>query len=137
MEKVLEHFVPRHIRLGVSCKTPEITDYHEVLEQIPVVDGDSVVYTESRVSSVPAVEDMSQYKLSAFRLSSLVKAGVPLSVVNINKSNAATIDDLEKVCRNIDDADKFVCRCLAQKAEKESWFREFDENQQVEQNEIY
>lgn len=137
MEKVLENYVPRHIRLGVCCHTPKVEDFHEVIEQIPVVDGDSVVYTETRVTSIPAVDDMSQYKLSAFRLSALVKAGVPLSVVNINKSNAATIDDLEKVCRNIDDADKFVARCLAQKAEKESWFKEFEENQVVEQNEVY
>lgn len=137
MEKVLQSYVPRHIRLGVCCSVPEVKDVHEVVEQIPVVDGDSVVFTESRVLSVPAVEDMSQYKISAFRLSALVKAGVPLTVVNVNKSNAATIDDLEKICRNIDDADKFVARCLEQKAEKESWFKEFEDDKLVQLTENY
>lgn len=121
-------YVPRHVRLGLCCFSHPLDLRQDVIDDIPIVDDrGSVVKTVSKIKSVPASELMSKYKCSAFSLSALVKAGVPLKVVNINSSSAATIDKLEQICVQLDSADAFVNKVMAQKLERESWFKDPDE----------
>lgn len=140
MEKVLETYVPRHIRLGLSIEPKnQRPGVHELVEEIPVVDENgSVVYTESVKRLIDADEDMQQYKLSAFDLSALIKAGVPLKAVNLTKSRTASIDQLLAVCQSVDGAEKLVQRYEEQRKERELWLQPAVENvNETELNEIY
>lgn len=138
----LKDYVPRHLRLGVCCGVPDVPNRQEVVEDIPVVASDGTQVSSKRVVRlVPAAEVMSKYKASAFRLSALIKAGVPIDVVNINRSNSASIDELLKVCQSVDGAEKYIARVEAERKERESWFKGVDEsfveNETEEMNEIY
>lgn len=119
----IDEYVPRHMRLGLSCDVPVLDSYQDVLESIPVVDDTGVVVsTYSVVKSLPAHEVMQKYRLSQFRLSALVRNGVPLKMVNVNASNVATMQQLRDVAEKLDNADKYVERVFAEKKERESWF---------------
>ena len=73
----LKNYVPRHLRLGVCCTVPDIVDFHEVIESIPVVDDNGdVVSTTMFMKEVPASEQMSKYRLSAFRLKARIQRGI-------------------------------------------------------------
>lgn len=140
----LKNYKPRHIRLGSIVDIPKIIDYCEVRKEVPVIDGNEIVCTESILKLVPSSEVMSKYRASAFRLSVLLDSGVPLDVVNINQSSGATIDRLYDICQTMDGAERYVQKIMEQRAEKESWFKAFDEekndhanDQSSELNEIY
>lgn len=121
---LIKKYVPRHFRLGRSCELPTIKAFQDVVESVPVVDDSgSVVYSKTVVKSVPADEVMRKYRISQFRLSALVKAGVPLKVVNVNSSNVATIEHLKNVCDSIESANSYVEKVLAQRKERESWLQ--------------
>lgn len=121
---LIKKYLPRHMRLGRSCELPTIEAFQDVVESVPVVDGSgSVVFSKSVVKSVPADEVMRKYRLSQFRLSALVKAGVPLKVVNVNSSNVATIEQLKNVCDSIESANSYVEKVMAQRKERESWLQ--------------
>lgn len=140
MEKVnrLKDYVPRHIRLGVCCDVPSLESFHDVIDEIPIVDASgNVIELRKSIKRVPAVEAMSAYDVDKFRLSAMVKAGVPLSVVNINHSNTFTIEQLHEICQNLDSAESYVAKVAQQQKERESWFSEIEENNNVELNEIY
>lgn len=120
----IKKYVPRHLRLGSPVSPFKVEAFQDVVETIPVVDSEgSVVQTTSVVKSVPVSDVMSKYKVSAFRLTALVKAGVPLKVVNVNASNVATIEQLKNVCESIDSADAYVNRVLAERKEREAWLQ--------------
>lgn len=120
----IKKYVPRHLRLGSPVSPFQVEAFQDVVETIPVVDSEgSVVHTNNVVKSVPASDVMSKYKVSAFRLTALVKAGVPLKVVNVNASNVATIEQLKNVCESIDSADAYVNRVLAERKEREAWLQ--------------
>lgn len=127
------------MRLGVSCGAPEIQDFQDVVSEIPVVDGaGSVVRADSVLKSVPAEDVMSKYLVKNFRLSSLVDAGVPLKVVNINHSSSFDLSELQKICSDVDSAERLVQKFEAQKKEKESWFKFDDDSVSSDDvNEIY
>lgn len=133
VEPSLKSYVPRHIRLGLCCDTPVIDAFRDVKEEIPIVDeAGSVIETRSVLKRVPVSDVMSVYNVEDFRLSTMVKNGVPLNVVNCNYSSAFTIDQLERICQNIDNVEAFVNKVAQEKAEKLSWFESFDENKSVE-----
>lgn len=129
----LKSYVPRHRRLGVCCGVREILETHELPEVVPILDSDgNVVYTRTIMKSVLAADNMSKYQLKHFRLSTLIENGVPLKMMNINSNSSSSIEQLVQICQDLDNADKYVERCLAQKAERDSWFKEFtgsDDNQ--------
>lgn len=121
--KVLSTYVPRHLRLGVSCSVPSVPSFVDVVEEIPVTDGrGSSVFRSNSIKSVPADDAFAAYKLSMFKLSAMVQNGVPLNVVNVNNSQSYTIDQLERICKYLDGADRFVQRVVQQQEEKKSWF---------------
>lgn len=123
-KNALRKYLPRHFRLGVCCSVPDLRNFQEIREEIPVVnDNGDTVYSKSVLKCVDADENMSKYKASAFRLSAMVENGVPLRVVNVNSSNSVTIDKLLHVCENIDSADQFIKRVLDQQKERESWLQ--------------
>lgn len=125
---LIEKYVPRHFRLGLCCELPNIEAYQDFLESIPVVDEKgSVVFTKSVLKSVPVHEAFVKYNVSQFRLSALVKSGVPLKVVNINSSNVATFEQLKTICESLDNADAYVQRVMDERRERESWFKSFNE----------
>lgn len=130
----IKNYVPRHIRLGLSLSEEvPFESYQDVIENVPVVDDSgSVVFSKQILKSVPSGEVMKKYKVSNFRLSALIKAGVPLKVVNVNSSNSATIEQLVSVCKSIDSADSYVNRVLEQKKERESWFSIPDDSAKIE-----
>lgn len=133
----LKSYIPRHLRLGVCVGIPEIQDFHDVPEVVPFLDSDgNVVYTRTILRSVPASEDMAKYQLKHFRLSTMIENGVPLKMVNINSNSSASIEQLVNICQDIDNADKYVERCLAQKAERDSWFKEFTGSSETETSEL-
>ena len=124
---VLKSYIPRHKRLGLCCAEPVVEGFHSVLESIPIVDDDGrVLRTDSVVRSVPAVEEMSKYRVADFKLSSKIRNGVPLSVVNINHSSSFTIDQLQRICEDVDRKETFIKDVLSERKEKESWFKSFD-----------
>lgn len=128
MKKVLDSYVPRHLRLGVCCSIPKIECFHDVVELVPVVDEDGVVVETHKVlKQVPVSDVMSKYKVDNFRLSSMVRNGVPLKLVNINHTSTFTISELERISQNIDAADNFVKQVSAEREEKQSWFKSFDD----------
>lgn len=119
----LANYVSRHKRLGVSCVVPEIQCFQDVVNEVPIIDGaGSVVRTDMVIKSVPVEEVMSKYLVDNFALSALVDSGVPLKVVNINHSCAFDLTELQKICADIESAEKLVQNFEAQKKEKESWF---------------
>lgn len=127
--KVLSSYVPRHMRLGVCVDTPVIHGFTTVIESVPILDNcGKVVSTDYFRKTVPVTDIQSQFKLSQFRLTSLIEAGVPLNVVNLNNSRSFTIDQLDRICQSIDGADKFVEQCLKQEEERKSWFKDFEES---------
>lgn len=133
VEPSLKSYVPRHIRLGVCCKLPVLLSFRDVLEEIPVIDeAGSVIETRSVLKRVPVSDVMSVFNVEDFRLSTMVKNGVPLNVVNVNNSSAFTIDQLERICQNIDNVESFVNKVAQEKAEKQSWFASFNESESVE-----
>lgn len=133
MKKVLDSYVPRHLRLGVCCSIPKVECFHDVVELVPVVDGDGVtVDTHKVLKSVPAVDVMSKYKVEDFRLSAMVRNGVPLKLVNINHTDAFTISQLERISQDIDASDRFVQKVVAEREEKQSWFKSFEEEPKSE-----
>lgn len=129
----LDKYVPRHLRLGVCVKEKELENvqsFQEEKREIPIIDEHgNVVEIRYEIVRVPAVDAMAKYKLSDFRLSALQKAGVPLKMVNINRSNAFTINELEQICQNLDNSEQFVNRVLQQRAEAQNWFKIEDEVQ--------
>ena len=128
VEPLLKSYVPRHIRLGLCCQPPVYECYTEVVEVIPVVDDDGVVVESHKVlKSVPVFEVMSKYKVDDFRLSSMVRNGVPLKLVNINHSNSYTITELERISKDIDVTERYVQKVASERREKESWFKSFDD----------
>lgn len=128
MKKVLDTYVPRHIRLGLCCKSPNYDCFHDVVELVPVVDVDGVVVETHKVmKSVPVSEVMSKYKVDNFRLSTLVRDGVPLKLVNINHTSTFTISELERISQNIDATERYVQKVDSERREKESWFKSFDD----------
>lgn len=129
---VLNSYVPRHLRLGLCASVPSIDCSIEVREPINIVgDSSELVQSRSVLRSFPADEYMSKYRLSQFRLTNLIEAGVPLKVVNINNSNSLTIERLNDICKTLDNAETFVCRSLEQQKEKESWFKLLDSDENV------
>lgn len=133
VEPLLKSYVPRHIRLGLCCEPPVIQAFRDVKEEIPIVDeSGSVIETRFVLKTVPVSDVMSVYNVEDFRLSTMIKNGVPLNVVNVNNSSAFTIDQLERICQNIDNVEAFVNKVAQEKAEKQSWFESFDENKSVE-----
>lgn len=133
MKKVLDSYVPRHLRLGVCCSTPEIECFHDVVELVPVVDGDGVVVETHKVmKSVPVADVMSKYKVEDFRLSAMVRNGVPLKLININHTDAFTISQLERISQDIDASDRLVQKVVAEREEKQSWFNSFEEEPKSE-----
>lgn len=119
----LVNYVPRHKRLGVSCAVPEFQTYQDVPLEVPVIESDgSVVRTDVVLKQVPVEQVMSKYRVKDFALAALLDSGVPLKVVNINHSSAFELDELQKICRDVDAAEKLVDNIEAQKKEKESWF---------------
>ena len=141
-QNLLKDYVPRHLRLGVSCGLPKVDLFQEVREEIPILDDNgNCVRLESVLVSRPANEVMQQYKLEQFKLSHMVAAGVPLKMVNINSSSSVTIDKLEKIAQDLDAADKYVKKLEEQRKERESWFK-FDDvdvpqEEKIDLNEIY
>lgn len=116
-------YVPRHLRIGVCCEPDKIVGFHEFPEIVPVVDDDgNVIERVKRVKRVKASDDMSKFLVSNFKLSKLLKDGVPLKMVNVNRSSSFTIDELEHIAQSIDDADQFVNRVMAERKERENWF---------------
>lgn len=133
MEKVLDSYVSRHFRLGVCCKSPCVECFTDVVEDVPVVDDDGVVVESYKVlKHVPVSEVMSKYKVEDFRLSALVRNGVPLKLVNINHTSMFTISELERISMDIDAADRFVQKIASEQAEKQSWFKSFEEEPKFE-----
>ena len=123
----LKDYVPRHIRLGCCCGLPEVQNLQEVVEDVPVVASDGTQVSSQRVIRVvPAAEVMSKYKASAFRLSALIKAGVPIEVVNINRSSSASIDELLRVCQTVEGAEQYIAKIEAERKERESWFTDVE-----------
>lgn len=122
MKRILDSYVPRHIRLGVSCSVPDVQSYQDVVVDVPVVDNGILVQTYKSVKSVSASEVMSKYKVSQFRLSALLQAGVPLKVININHSDQFTVDQLESICMKLENAEAYVNRIQQQHDERNSWF---------------
>lgn len=128
----LEKYVPRHLRLGVCVKDQDVVGFHEEKREIPIIDDNgNVVEIRYEIVRVPAVEAMAKYKVSDFRLSALQKAGVPLKMVNINRSSAFTINELEKICQNLDNSEQFVNKVLQQRAEAQNWFKPIDEPKDI------
>ena len=122
-KNLIKKYVPRHFRLGVCVNSPVVDIRQDVIEKVPIVRNDgTVVSTQTILKSVPAAEVMSQYQNSAFRLSALIKNGVPLKLVNINSSSSVTIDKLYSICNSISDGEELVARFEAQRKERESWF---------------
>lgn len=116
-------YIPRHLRIGVCCEPEKIEGFHEFPEVIPVVDDlGNVIERVKRIKRVKASDDMSKFLASNFKLSKLLKDGVPLKMVNVNRSSSFTIDELERIAQNIDDADQFVNRVVAERKERENWF---------------
>ena len=132
----LKTYVPRHMRLGVCTGVPEIVGYQEQKREIPIVDDDgAVVETRSEIVRVPAVVAMAKYKFEDFRLSALQKAGVPLKMVNVNRSRAYTISELEKISENIDNQEQFVNSVLQEREQRKSWFApEVEETEETPKN---
>lgn len=128
MKKVLDSYVPRHKRLGLCCSVPLYACFHDVVELVPVVDEDHlVVETHKVMKSVPVSDVMSKYKVDNFRLSTMVRNGVPLKLVNINHSSTFTISELERISQNIDATERYVQKVDSERREKESWFKSFDD----------
>lgn len=124
---VLKDYIPRHFRLGLCCDEPVVDGFHSVLESIPIVDDDGrVLRTDSVVRSVSAVDEMSKYRIQDFKLSAKIRNGVPLSVVNINHSSSFTIDQLQRICEDVDRKETYINDVLAERKEKESWFKSFE-----------
>lgn len=120
----IKSYVPRHLRLGVCEHSISYELTQDVIETVPIVDDSgSVVRSEFVRKCLPSHDVMQKYKVSAFRLSALVKNGVPLKVVNINSSNTVRIEKLLDVCRSIDSADYYVQKVIEQQKERESWFK--------------
>lgn len=116
-------YVPRHLRLGVCTDPLDFQGFHDIVENIPVIDDDGkLIETHRVVKSISASEAMSKYKVSDFKLSALLKNGIPLKMVNVNRSQAFTIDELESIASKLDSADSFVSRVLKEREEKRSWF---------------
>lgn len=135
---LIADYVPRHLRLGVCVGVPDFEPMQDVPQIIPVVDDSgSVIYSETVLKSQSAFDVMSKYKASAFKLSALVESGVPLRVVNVNASNSVRIDQLEQICKNLDSADKYVERVLAQQKERESWLQPDNDDLSKDFSEIY
>lgn len=138
-ENLLKKYVPRHFRLGVCTGIPEIESFQETVEEVPILDASGCpVRTERIIKRVSSDENMDKYRLSAFRLSALVSAGVPMSMVNINSSTTAKIEDLVSICKSLDGAEKYVEMLENQRKERESWF--VDSSSSVSEsklNEIY
>lgn len=127
MEKVLDSYVPRHLRLGVCCSIPQIQCSHDVVEVFPVVDDDGVSVESHKVlRRVPASDVMSKYKVEDFRLSAMVRNGVPLKLVNINHTDSFNISQLERISQDIDASERFVQKVVAEREEKQSWFKSFE-----------
>lgn len=123
----LQNYVPRHIRLGVCASAPEVQCFQEFPEEIPIVDSDGIVLeVRKSIKRVPASEAMAKFPCENFRLSKLIKSGVPMSMVNVNRSTNFTIEQLDNINRNIDSAEKFVQNMVAQRNERASWFEEFE-----------
>lgn len=116
-------YVPRHLRIGVCCQSDKIDGFHEIPEFVSVIDDSGNVIERSKsVKRVKASDDMSKFLVSNFKLSKLLKDGVPLKMVNVNRSSSFTIDELERIAQSIDDADQFVNRVMAERKERENWF---------------
>ena len=124
----IKDYIPRHLRLGLSADVPVLEAYQDIVESVPVIDDDgSVVTSHTLVKRINAHEVMSKYNVSQFRLSALVKAGVPLKMVNINSSTVASIEQLKNVVERLDNADLYVQRVLDERKERESWFKPIEE----------
>lgn len=132
----LKDYVPRHLRLGSVVTEEKVEAFHEQKREIPIIDDNGhVVEVRYEIVKVPAAESMAKYKLSDFRLSAMVSAGVPLKMVNINRSNSFTINELEQICQNLDNSEQFVNKVLQQRAEAQNWFKPVDEQKtDVEQD---
>lgn len=117
-------YIPRHKRIGVNLNLPSLNVEHEVLVEVPVLDDDgnqiSVLVT---TKSVPAREALGKYRVGDFKLSNLIKAGVPLKIVNLNRSLGFQISELENVCKGLESSEQFVNRVIAERKEKESWLQ--------------
>lgn len=125
----LKNYRPRHVRLGVCASVPDVLAFQEFPEEIPIVDSDGIVLeVRKTIKRVPAVDAMSKYPCENFRLSKLLKSGVPMSMVNVNRSSNFTIEQLDSINRNIDSTDKFVQKIIAQRDERASWFKEFEDS---------
>lgn len=128
----IEKYVPRHLRLGVCVKQQDlenVSNFHEEKREIPIIDDNgNVVEVRYEIVRISAVDSMAKYKLSDFRLSALQKAGVPLKMVNINRSNSFTINELEQICQNLDNSEQFVNKILQQRAEAQNWFKSTTED---------
>lgn len=133
MEKVLDSYVPRHLRLGVCCTPPVVVCCHDVLEVVPFVDDDGVCVESHKVlRRVPASDVMSKYKVEDFRLSAMVRNGVPLKLVNVNHTDSFTISQLERISQDLDASERFVQKVFAEREEKQSWFKSFEEDPKSE-----
>lgn len=123
MDGLLNSYVPRHKRLGVCAGVPDIQPFADVVESVPVLEDDGTpVRIEYVHRTVPVEDVMSQFRLSHFRLSTMIENGVPLKVVNINRSKSMDIAQLERICESVDGAERFVQKSLEYQKELQSFF---------------
>lgn len=122
MSTIREKFVPRHFRLGAS-ELPSFKSTRSIPVEVPITDDDgNVIGVQTMYKSVPASDEMSKFRVGQFKLEKLLEAGVPLEIVNVNRSSMWQMDKLVDAMQNVEYLEKVKSVLERQKEERDLLF---------------
>lgn len=124
-------YIPRHIRLGTANVAPISFDVvHEVQERVPILDENgNVVSFQVTHRSVPASEVLGRFEVSEFDLGTQIENGVDLKAININRSHARSIQEIEQIVSKLGSLEAYAKKVDAQNAEFDSLYKPLNEEE--------
>lgn len=102
---------------------PSFKSTRSIPVEVPITDDDgNVIGVQTMYKSVPASDEMSKFRVGQFKLEKLLEAGVPLEIVNVNRSSMWQMDKLVDAMQNVEYLEKVKSVLERQKEERDLLF---------------